>query len=88
MVSPRFFLDLSSPGCFVCCAVVVFLFLRGVPCNFSCKNLDLLKIAEKKNKYSDAFPIDSPNGGLNNAVKKKKMPTRQIQEMRGYLDSL
>jgi hypothetical protein len=46
------------------------------------------KLPEKKNKYSDAFPIDSPNGGLNNAVLKKKMPTRQIQEMRGYLDSL
>ena len=68
--------------------LLFFLFLRGVPCNFSCKNLDLLKIAGKKNKYSDAFPIDSPNGGLNNAVLKKKMPTRQIQEMRGYLDSL
>lgn len=32
--------------------------------------MDLLKIAGK-NKYSDAFPIDSPNGGLNNAVIKK-----------------
>jgi predicted RND superfamily exporter protein len=30
------------------------------------------KLPEKKNKYSDAFPIDSPNGGLNNAVLKKK----------------
>ena len=72
MVSPRFFLDLSSPGCFVCCAVVVFLFLRGVPCNFSCKNLDLLKIAEKKKQIFRCIPYRFPKWWIEQCGLKKK----------------